>query len=53
MSKLEDQEKLQILCHHLYAYGYHAYRFDDSSINSVGGVDGTMLTDRRTAKDNT
>ena len=60
ISKLEDVEKFQIRCHHLYAKGYHAYRFGDSSINSVGGDAGKQTdgqtdrqTDGRTANSNT
>ena len=45
---MEDKEKFQIRCHHLYAKGYHAYRFGDSSINSVGGDGGKLRTDGRT-----
>ena len=48
ISKLEDVEKFQISCHHLYAWGYHAYRFGDSSINSVGGDAGKLFPDGRT-----
>ena len=31
----------------MYAWGYLAYRFGDSSINSVEGVDGKLLPDGR------
>ena len=52
ISKQKDVEKFQIRCQHLYAKGYHAYRFGDSNINSVGEVEGyCWQMDDRTDRD--